>query len=196
MSACLGAVVRAPITSILIVFEMTHQFAFVPLLMIGTIASQAVSRLFCPKNFYSEIIERDGIELDRHIPPRSLTTLHSRPISILANFSPVFARSTDRQDLEKLCLESSYQQFPLMIDGQLVGLLNRNALLSGQTLEQAQRPAETVNPDATIREAVSKMIDKSVSLLVVTSAADGKPIGIVTLHDIIRFQNQLADAMV
>jgi len=38
----LGAVVRAPITSILIVFEMTHQFSFVPLLMIGTIASQAV----------------------------------------------------------------------------------------------------------------------------------------------------------
>jgi len=28
MSACLGAVVRAPITSILIVFEMTHQFSF------------------------------------------------------------------------------------------------------------------------------------------------------------------------
>src|SRR5271169_5737951 len=95
MSACLGAVVRAPITSILIVFEMAHQFAFVPLLMIGTIASQAVSRLFCAKNFYSEIIERDGIELDRHIPPRSLTTLHSRPISILANFAPVFASSTD-----------------------------------------------------------------------------------------------------
>jgi chloride channel protein, CIC family len=110
---------------------MTHQFAFVPLLMIGTIASQAVSRLFCAKNFYSEIIERDGIEIDRHIPPRSLTTLRSRPISILANFSPVCARSTNRQDLEKLCLETSYQQFPLMIDGQLVGLLNRNALLSG-----------------------------------------------------------------
>jgi chloride channel protein, CIC family len=175
---------------------MTHQFAFVPLLMIGTIASQAVSRLFCAKNFCSEIIERDGIEIDRHVPPRSLTTLHSRSISILANFSPVFARSTNRQDLEKLCLETSYQRFPLMIDGQLVGLLNRNTLLSGQTLEQAQRPAETVNPDATIREAVSKMIDKSVSLLVVTSPANGKPIGTVTLHDIIRFQNQLADAMV
>jgi H+/Cl- antiporter ClcA len=52
MSACLGAVVRAPITSILIVFEMTHQFAFVPLLMIGTIASQATSHLLCSKNFY------------------------------------------------------------------------------------------------------------------------------------------------
>ncbi|MBV9643606.1 MAG: chloride channel protein [Verrucomicrobia bacterium] len=86
MSACLGAVVRAPITSILIVFEMTHQFSFVPLLMIGTIASQAVSRSLCHTNFYSEIIERDGIELERLMPPRSLVSLQSRPISTLANF--------------------------------------------------------------------------------------------------------------
>jgi H+/Cl- antiporter ClcA len=76
MSACLGAVVRAPITSILIVFEMTHQFAFVPLLMIGALASQAVSRAFCHTNFYSEILERDGIDLDQHIPIKSWATQH------------------------------------------------------------------------------------------------------------------------
>jgi CIC family chloride channel protein len=195
MSACLGAVVRAPITSILIVFEMTHQFAFVPLLMIGTIASQAVSRLFCSKDFYSEVLERDGVELDRHIPPRSLVTLQTRPVSTLANFSPVFARSTNRAELERLCGEHPYQQFPLVIDGRLVGLLNRSALLDGQTLEQALKPAETVNPDATIRQAVAKMIDHSMSLLVVISPTDQTPIGIVTLHDIVRLQTQLADAM-
>jgi CBS domain-containing protein len=77
----------------------------------------------------------------------------------------------------------------------LVGLLNRTALLEGQALEQAQMPAETVNPDATIRQAVSKMIDKSTSLLVVMSPKDETPIGIVTLHDIVRLQNQLADAL-
>ena len=195
MSACLGAVVRAPITSILIVFEMTHQFAFVPLLMIGTIASQAVSRLFCATNFYSDVMERDGIELDRHIPPRSLAALHNRPISILANFSPVFANTTDHRELEKLCAEHPYQQFPLVIDGRLVGMLNRDALADGQTLAQVQKPAETVNVDATIREAVSKMIEKSASLLVVMSSTDETPIGIVTLHDIVRLQSQLADAM-
>jgi len=195
MSACLGAVVRAPITSILIVFEMTHQFAFVPLLMIGTIASQAVSRLVCSTNFYSEVLERDGIELDRHIPPRSLATLNTRPISTLANFSPVFATSTNHVELERLCAEHPYQQFPLVIDGRLVGLLDRSALLNSQPLEQAQKPAETVNPDVTIREAVSRMIDKSVSLLVVIAATDETPIGIVTLHDIVRLQSQLADAM-
>jgi chloride channel protein, CIC family len=59
MSACLGAVVRAPITSILIGFEMTHQFAFVPLLLIGTVASQAVSRRLCRIDFYNGVIEQD-----------------------------------------------------------------------------------------------------------------------------------------
>ena len=194
MSACLGAVVRAPITSILIVFEMTHQFAFVPLLMLGTIVSQAVSRLFCSSNFYSEIIERDGIELDRHIPPRSLATLHSRPISTLVNFSPVFANSINRPEIEKLCADHPYQQFPLVIDGRLIGLLSRN-VLEGQTLEQAQKPAETVYPDVTIRSAVSRMVDRSVSLLVVISPTDDTPIGIVTLHDIVRLQSELAEGM-
>ena len=74
-------------------------------------------------------------------------------------------------------------------------MLNRNALLEGQNIEQAQRPAEVVNPDANIRDAVAKMIDKSVSLLVVISPTDETPIGIVTLHDIFRLQNQLAEAM-
>jgi CIC family chloride channel protein len=109
MSACLGAVVRAPITSILIVFEMTHQFSFVPLLMIGTIASQAVSRALCHTNFYSEILERDGIELELHMPPRSLVSLQSRPVSTLANFSPIFARSTYHDELKLLCAEYPYQ---------------------------------------------------------------------------------------
>jgi chloride channel protein, CIC family len=194
MSACLGAVVRAPITSILIVFEMTHQFAFVPLLMIGTIASQAVSRAFCRANFYDEIIERDGIELERHIPPRSLADLQSRPVSTLANFSPVFAGSTDWEELQHLCAAYPYQQFPLVIDGQLVGIIDRNKIQSNQSPKVAVEPAEAVHAHSTIREAVAKMVDNSMSLLVIMSTTGNTPIGIVTLHDILRLQNQLSDA--
>ena len=194
MSACLGAVVRAPITSILIVFEMTHQFSFVPLLMIGTIASQAVSRALCHTNFYSEIIERDGIELERHMPPRSLASLQSRPISTLANFSPIFANSTDRDELQRLCAEYPYQQFPLVIDGQLVGLIDRNKILNNQSSKIEADPAQAIAAHSTISEAVATMVENSISLLVVLSAAENTPIGIVTLHDVLRLQNQLSDA--
>ena len=47
---------------------------------------------------------------------------------------------------------------------------------------------------ATIREAVAKMVDKSASLLVVLST-DETPIGIVTLHDVVRLQSQVTDAI-
>jgi CIC family chloride channel protein len=193
MSACLGAVVRAPITSILIVFEMTHQFSFVPLLMIGTIASQAVGRALCHTNFYSEVIERDGIELERHIPPRSLASLQGRPISTLADFSPIFAGSTDRDKLERLCAEHPYQQFPLVMDGQLLGLINRNAVLSSQSAAIEIGSAGAISAHSTIREAVAKMVENSMSLLVVLSTTGNTPIGIVTLHDVLRVQHQLSD---
>ena len=195
MSACLGAVVRAPITSILIVFEMTHQFSFVPLLMIGTIASQAVSRALCQTNFYSEVIQRDGVELERHIPPRSLASLQSRPVSTLANFSPIFAGSTDRDELKQLCTEHPYQQFPLIMDGQLLGLIDRDEILDGQSAKIAIEPADAIPAHATIREAVAKMVGNSMSLLVILSATENTPIGIVTLHDVLRRQHQLSDAV-
>ncbi len=185
---------RAPITSILIVFEMPHRFSFVPLLMIGTIASQAVSRAFCHTNFYSEIIERDGIELERHMPPRSLVSLQNRPISTLASFSPIFARTTDRDELQRLCTEYPYQQFPLVIDGQLVGLIDRNKILNNQSSKIEAEPAQALPAHSTIRKAVATMVDNSMRLLVVLSTTENTPIGIVTLHDVLRLQNQQSDA--
>ena len=61
MSACFGAVVRAPLTALLMIFEMTHQFAIVPALMIGTVVSQAAARIWGGKhNFYDEVLLLEG----------------------------------------------------------------------------------------------------------------------------------------
>ena len=60
MSACLGAVVWAPVTGVLIVFEMTHQFSLVPALMIAALVSQAVSRKMNRENFYDALLTQDG----------------------------------------------------------------------------------------------------------------------------------------
>jgi hypothetical protein len=49
--------------------------------MIGTIASQAVSRSLCRTDFYNGVIEQDGIELDRYISSRSVAYPQNRPVS-------------------------------------------------------------------------------------------------------------------
>ncbi|MBV9491986.1 MAG: chloride channel protein [Verrucomicrobia bacterium] len=193
MSACLGAVVRAPLTSIVIVFEMTHQFTFVPILMLGTLVSQAVSRTLCHTNFYSEVLERDGIDLDKHIPPRSLAALQNRPVASIANFSPVYAVSLDRAAVAKLFAAVPYRHVPLVLDGKVAGVISRNEVLNTEHPTVRREPAICVAPSATIREAVQQMVNESQELVLLTDVPDGKLLGIVTLHDVLRFQNQFSE---
>ena len=96
--------------------------------------------------------------------------------------------------MQRLCAAYPYQQFPLVIDGQLVGLIDRNKIQSNQSPKVTVEPAEAVHAHSTIREAVGKMVDNSVSLLVILSPTGDTPIGIVTLHDVLRLQNQFSDA--
>ena len=86
MSACLGAVVRAPVTGILIVFEMTHEFSLVPALMIGALISQAISRRMTRANFYDAILEQDGHKLEKLLPPRDFQSWQKLPVSTIAEF--------------------------------------------------------------------------------------------------------------
>ena len=57
----------------------------------------------------------------------------------------------------------------------------------------APEPAEAIPAHSTIREAVAKMAEKSMSLLLISSATENTLIGILTLHDVLRLQNQLSD---
>ncbi len=64
MTSCLGAVVQAPITSILIVVEMTSQLAILPALMVGAVISTFLNRVVFGENFYSAALRQDGVKLD------------------------------------------------------------------------------------------------------------------------------------
>lgn len=61
MTACLGAVVRAPLTSILIVIEMTWQIHVLPALMVAAVISVFLNRSCFSANFYDEALKQDGI---------------------------------------------------------------------------------------------------------------------------------------
>ena len=101
MSSCLGAIVRAPLTSMLIVFEMTHQFSLVPGLMIGTIISQAMSRRAGKLNFYDALLVQDGHELHKIRPPLDLQSWQRLPISAVANPKPVGLAGLDEKGIRE-----------------------------------------------------------------------------------------------
>lgn len=63
MTACLAGVVRAPLTSILIVVEMTWQIHILPALMVAAVIGVYLNRTFFAANFYDAALRQDGIEL-------------------------------------------------------------------------------------------------------------------------------------
>jgi CIC family chloride channel protein len=194
MSACLGAVVWAPVTGILIVFEMTHQFSLVPALMIAALVSQTVSRKMNRENFYDAMLTQDGHQLEHVRPPRGLQGWQQLPVSAIANFQPVVVGDLAPTEIQKLLKAQPYQRFPATRGGALAGILTRKEAEAALAEKRAPRlePATTCLPGQTIRQLQALLIESSTGLVVLT-AADGQAVlGVVTLHDLLRAEVEKA----
>jgi CIC family chloride channel protein len=190
MSACLGATVRAPLTSILIVFEMTHQFSLVPGLLLGTIISQATAHFAGKLNFYDALLVQDGHELHKIHPPVDLKSWQNLPVSAIANPSPVMLNSLEEGELREKLESFPFNSFPLLTEGRVKGILTRQqmqqAVLSHGVPEIHK--AAFCFPEQTVREIGRKFLESSAYVLVVVDRETRAIRGIITLHDLIRAQ--------
>jgi CIC family chloride channel protein len=195
MSATLGAVVRAPVTSILIVFEMTHQFSLVPPLMLAALVSQAFTRRITRHNFYDALLEQDGHEVERFAPPRDLREWQKQPVSHLANPKPVVVQSLETKDLQRLLQNYPYTQFPVLNNGQVCGVLTREEAI--RAVREKRPPvlvdATVCQPNLSLRDVETQLIESKTGFLLLQEKPDAPLTGILTLHDILRAQQAAAE---
>ncbi|MDI6849706.1 MAG: chloride channel protein [Candidatus Saccharicenans sp.] len=191
MTACLGSVVRAPLTSVLIVFEMTHQFELVPGLMLAILISQGLSHLLTGRlNFYEALLVQDGHELHKVKPPLDLRSWQNLPVSAIANYRPVAVHSLSSDELRKAIKKYPYNNFPFIENGQVNGILNRDkikAFLSGEMPLEIW-PAAFCYEDETIEEVGNRFLECPANILLVRRRDDSNLVGVITLHDLIRAQ--------
>ncbi len=195
MSACLGAVVRAPLTSMLIVFEMTHQFTLVPGLLLGTLISQATARAAGRLNFYDALLVQDGHELHKIHPPVDLQGWQNLPVAAIANPSPVMLESLAADEVRRKLEQYPFASFPLLEKGRVSGVVTREALQ--KALQDGAPPgvlkAAFCHPEHTVRDIGKKFLESSAWVLVVVDRQTKAVRGIVTLHDLIRAQAAIQD---
>lgn len=193
MCACLGAVVRAPVTGILIVFEMTHEFALVPVLIFGALISQIVSRRMSHENFYEAVLAQDGQHVERLVPPRSLRTWMELPSARIANFSPVIVSNLSPESVNKIMREHSHSRFPVVLDGSLRGVLTRNEALEGlnENRPLVLEAAVTCSPATSMRDVATRIVESPSGFIVLVDQP-GTVIGVITLHDLLRAQMNFA----
>ncbi len=196
MSACLGEVVRAPVTGILIVFEMTHEFSLVPALMVGALVSQGISRKLCRHSFYEEILVQDGHRLEHVIPPRDLQAWRQLPVSAIARFEPVMASDLRAEALVRLLKSHPYQRFPVVQNGTLAGVLTRKEAerAMAEKREPKVEAAVTCVPVEKVGELQGKVIESNSLMVVMVDRPGGQVLGVVTLHDVLRAEAAMAEA--
>jgi CIC family chloride channel protein len=195
MSATLGGVVGAPVTGILIVFEMTHEFALVPALMLGALVSQAISRKMNRQNFYDALLLQDGNRIERLRPPRDLQSWQQFPIAALLTERPVVVSDLAPAALQQTLRAWPFERFPVVENGQPRGVLTRR---EAQTAMAEKRPPklEPLTPcraDQTVRELQELLINSTTQFVVVLDAA-GAIQGVITLHDLLRAEVQKAES--
>lgn len=194
MSATLGAVVRAPVTGVLIVFEMTHEFGLVPALLLGALVSQAISRRMLKHSFYDALLKQDGVNLEQVQPPRDLRSWQQLPVSAIANFQPAIVRSLAPADLGRLLGTSPYARFPVVEGERLVGILAREEAELAVKEGRAPRLLAPVSalPSESVQDLQAKLIESGAGIVVLLDGPGGRVLGIVTLHDLLRAQTTMA----
>jgi CIC family chloride channel protein len=194
MSACLGAVVWAPVTGILIVFEMTQRFSLVPALMLGALISQTIARRMNAHSFYDAVLHQDGHRIEHVRPPRDLHSWEQFPVSAIANFQPVIISTLELAFIRNILHAHPYRQFPVVIDGGLRGILTREEALKAIAEKRAPqlKPATTCRREQEIGQLQQLLIESDTQLVLVLERAGGQVIGLVTLHDLLRAQTMMA----
>jgi chloride channel protein, CIC family len=193
MGAVFAGVVRAPVTSIIMIFEMTNNYSIILPLMIANITSYVVAIELSPKPIYDALLTQDGIRL----PQEERQALRQIPVSDAMTKEVVTVDdgiSVNEAFRYVQALPERRHAYPVVDGaGRLVGLFTLNDLKRALAVDQGgarlseviSKDLELAHPDQTLDAAMIKLGRKGVSQLPVVSRKDAsKLLGIITLHDI------------
>ena len=192
MGAAFAGIVRAPMTSVLMIFEMTQDYAVIVPLMISNLVSLFISSRLQPEPIYEALAIQDGI----HLPSSEARQRHGQRSVLGIMRSPtqsVSGELTVRQAIEQL--GANHSRAWLVADQRgAIGIITLWRLQHELTEGADKKLAELVDvvhfphvhSDQALDLALERMGANQVELLPVVSRADvHKVLGVVTLDDVL-----------
>ena len=192
MGAVFAGVVRAPMTSVLIIFEMTQDYAVIVPLMIANLVSLWVASLLHHEPIYEALAIQDGIHL-----PSAKTRQRSgrrRAVSVMRAASALLpAEITVREALERVSASKAHT-WPVTDERGVIGVVNLSRLQQ-EAAEDADKPLGKlvdamefphIHADQGLDLALERMGANNLEILPVVNRGDiHKLEGIVTLADVL-----------
>ena len=192
MGAVFAGIVRAPMTSVLMIFEMTQDYAVIVPLMIANLVSLFISSRLQERPIYEELAIQDGIHLPTAEARQRLAQRQVARVMRAATAS-LPAELTVREALERT-RGSEFRTWMVVDARGVVGLIDVSKLDKELAEGADKKLGDLVDPlvfphvhsDQGLDLALERMGANQVDMLPVVSRADvHKLLGVVTLPDIL-----------
>jgi CIC family chloride channel protein len=198
MAALFAATAHAPLTAVLILFELTGDYKIMlPLMFTVVIATLFAQRLLKGESIYSLKLTRRGVRLQRG---KDVDVLQGVLVSeVMTTDVHTITKDTTLKELSRIFNQSRHHGIAILDrQGKLWGMvtiddlehaINRGLPLSKTLVEEIGTPYEklfTIYPDESIGDALNKMSKRGFGRLPVISREDPKHLlGLIQRRDIV-----------
>jgi CIC family chloride channel protein len=193
MGALFAGIMRAPMTSVLMIFETTHDYAVIVPLMIANLVSFWISSTMQPETIYQALSRQEGIHL-----PTADTLSHvgeRRVAQVMRGATDVLSPSTTVREALARASQTQSNAWPVTDERGIVGVLSRESLESAMKHSEEDKPLSElltgldfphVHTDHPLHLALERMGAARLDLLPVVSRANIRLLlGVVLLSDIL-----------
>jgi CIC family chloride channel protein len=197
MGAVFSGASHAPISAILIMFEMTGNYLIILPLMITCIISTVVVRRFSKESIYTLKLKRRGIDINelRKSDLMSSITVSDTMVKQVVTFRESLAVKDGEMSIRS---DASYRHrgFPVLSqDGDLVGMVTHKDIIEALTEGKKDMPIReimtkdiaTCFPDDTLKAVLQKLGEKDVGRIPVVDRNNiQQMVGLITRENIIK----------
>ena len=193
MGTAFAGIVRAPMTSVLMIFEITRDYSVIVPLMISNLVSLFISARLQPQPIYEVLAFQDGI----HLPTAESRSQYGLRLVVQAMRVPTIileASMTPQEALEKIT-GSEFRAWPVSDHRGVTGVIHLNVLQQAAANSDSKTLADLlerpefphVHSDQSLAVALERMGAAHVDALPVVSRADVHKLeGIVALQDVLK----------
>lgn len=197
MAAVFSACARAPLTAILIVFEMSNDYALILPLMLTAVTASYLAQYLYPESIYTIKLAKRGIRFEQG---RDMDIMQGVQVHEVMNREPLtIKRNQPLAELYQQFQETNLLGFPVLdTENRLYGIVTlqdlekalSQAAINLRTLkveDVATVAPLTVFPDEPIWTAIQKMAPRDLARLpVVARSSEKQLLGLISRSDILR----------
>jgi len=193
MGTLFAGIIRVPMTSVFMIFELTQDYQILVPLMVANLLSFLISRHFQPKAVYHALLEQDGVHLPGAASRVTLGTLRAR--DIMAREPLFLPEEGSIGEAWRIVEKDSSSSYLVGSREKLAGLVRRRDLEESVLSGREDVPVSSlvvpdpahVHPDHSL-ELVLERFRGSPGLLPVLSRGEVRRVeGVITLEAIVRF---------